>query len=405
MRVQTGLASFLSDAPGAWKSQRVGLVTHAAAVAPDLGSNVDALIQAGVTVTALFSPEHGLHGATADGAVVHDSTDAQTGLPVYSLYGRTKAPSTGVLAQLDTLIFDMQDVGVRFYTYISTLYCVLKSAAQVGLQVTVLDRPNPINGMTLEGPRLEPGYESFVGIAPIPLRYGLTIGELARYMNAELRLGAELTVVPMENWRRDHWYGDTGLAWVPTSPAMPHLTTTVLYPGMCLLEGTNLSEGRGTALPFEICGAPWIDGAALASHLNALSLPGVRFRPVQFVPAPGSRFGGELCGGVQVHVLDHTRCRPLTVGLHLIACVKALYPADFAWQAPGREGDHPHFDLLVGTDEVRVVLDAGSAATLTADIQALIGSWAESHAAFAGVSQPYLLYPRQSDTERDRRHT
>jgi uncharacterized protein YbbC (DUF1343 family) len=399
MRVQTGLARFLETPPRDLKGRRIGLVTHAAAVAPDLSRDVDAMIRAGLNITALFSPEHGLYGAVADGAAVADARDARTGLPIYSLYGDTKAPSSAALSQLDALIFDIQDVGVRFYTYISTLNHVLESAARADLPIIVLDRPNPLNGVTLEGPCLEPGYASFIGIAQIPLRYGLTIGELARYLNDNLdrdredttRSRASLTVIPMRHWRRDQWFADTGLSWVPTSPAMPHISTILLYPGLCLLEGTNLSEGRGTALPFEICGAVWVDGDALAAQLNAYQLPGVRFRPIQFVPAPGSRYGGERCGGVQVHVLNRARCRPLSVGLHLIAAIRERYPEDFAWRPSSWEGARPHFDLLMGTDQVRLALDAGTAAQ-AATVEALIRSWKTDHATFTKVCQPYLLY-------------
>lgn len=386
MAVGVGLDQFVAHTITARLGRRIGLVTHAAAVGVDLTDAVDRLRQAGVHLVALFSPEHGLGGAAADGADVGDTVDTRSGLPVYSLYGATQRPPADVLAGLDALIFDMQDVGVRFYTYISTLFYVLESAAQAGIPVTVLDRPNPIDGVTLEGPILEPDFASFVGITPIPLRYGLTIGELARFMNATLGLNADLTVVPMQNWRREMRFADTGLPWVPTSPAMPHLSTVRLYPGMCLLEGTNLSEGRGTALPFEICGAPWIDGYALARQLNNLALPGVVFRPMQFVPAQGSRYGGELCGGVQVHVRDEAVCRPLTVGLQVIATVKALYPEDFAWRQASWEGQHAHFDLLMGTDRVRQALDAGT------DVHALIRSWVGDLGAFAMVCQPYLMY-------------
>ena len=385
MVVRVGLERLLEDA-GRLRSRRVGLVTHAAAVRADLSDAIDGLHQAGATPAALFSPEHGLEGAVADGAVVDDAVEPRTGVPVYSLYGSDQAPAADVLASLDVLLFDMQDVGVRFYTYISTLYHVLRSAAGAGVPVMVLDRPNPIGGVTLEGPLLEAGYESFVGIAAIPLRYGLTIGELARWFAADGDLDVDLTVVPMDNWRRELWFDETGLTWVPTSPAMPHLSTAMLYPGMCLLEGTNLSEGRGTALPFEICGAPWLDGYALARRLNALEVPGVRFRPLSFVPLADTRYGGELCGGVQVHVTDRAHLRPLTVGLKLISTVKAMVPDAFAWRAGSWEGEHPHVDLLAGTHRVREAIDAG------ADMDGLIESWSGDLARFGEATRPIRLY-------------
>jgi len=386
MAVRVGLERLLQYHPEQLKDQRVGLITHPAAVRYDLGSAVDALQQAGIRITVLFGPEHGFSGAVADGTAIPNAVDTRTRLPVYSLYGDAKRPSEAALKDIDALVFDVQDVGVRFYTFISTLFHVIESAAQTGTAVIVLDRPNPINGVILEGPILEPDYLSFVGIVPIPIRYGLTIGELACYMNTELGIGADLTVIQMENWHRSLWFDDTGLPWVPTSPAMPHTSTTELYPGMCLLEGTNVSEGRGTPLPFEICGAPWIDGHVLAVSLNDLAPAGVRFRPIQFVPSAPSKFEGRLCHGVQVHLLDRKVVRPLTVGLHLLATVKKLYPSEFAWREGSWEGAHPHFDLLMGTDKVRQALNAG------ADVNGLVSSWTDDLTHFAEACRPYLLY-------------
>jgi len=385
MRVLTGLDHLIADGTAQLKGKRVGLATHTAAVTGDLTDGVTALMRRGVTLMALFGPEHGFSGTVADGQQVHDAVYRDTQLPIYSLYGATQEPMPEMLADVDVLVFDMQDVGVRFYTYISTLFCVLKGAAKVGMPVVVLDRPNPINGVVREGPMLARGFESFVGMLPIPLRYGLTIGELARYINDTQDVRADLVVIPMPGWQRGMWFDETGLAWVPTSPAMPHVSTTVVYPGTCFLEGTNVSEGRGTALPFEVCGAPWIDGEALAAYLNALALPGVRFRPTQFVPTT-SKFGGEVCGGVQLHVIDRATFRPVTAGLHLLAALKALYPADFAWLSQSWEGTHPHIDLLAGTDQVRRALDAG------ADVTELAGGWEDAVAEFAQVSRQYWLY-------------
>ena len=386
MAVRVGLERLLQHHQELLKDQRVGLATHPAAVRRNLSGALDSLQQTGIQVVALFGPEHGFGGAVADGAAFPDSVDARTGLPVYSLYGTTTKPSAAVLNDIDVLLFDMQDVGVRFYTFISTLRHMMESAAQTGTPVIVLDRPNPINGVILEGPVLEPDYASFVGVAQIPVRYALTIGELACYMNTELGLGADLTVIQMENWHRSMWFDDTGLPWVPTSPAMPHTSTTALYPGMCLLEGTNLSEGRGTPLPFEICGAPWIDGHALAASLNEPAPAGVKFRPIQFVPSAPSKFEGRLCHGVQVHLLDRKVARPLTVGLHLIAKVMELYASEFAWREGSWEGAHPHFDFLMGTDKVRQALNAG------ADVNGLVSSWADDLTQFAEACRPYLLY-------------
>ncbi len=387
MAVHTGLEGLIQQHSGLLRGRRIGLATHAAAVRSDLVHALDALIRIGLDIKVLFSPEHGLDGAAADGASVANARHPRTGLPIYSLYGEEKAPPVAVLHDIDVLVFDMQDVGVRFYTFISTLYYVLKSAAETGTAVIVLDRPNPIDSLTVEGPILDPDYTSFVGIAPIPIRYGLTIGELAQYMNKEMGLSSDLAVIPMQGWRRHMWFEDTGLPWVPTSPAMPHTSTTVLYPGMCLSEGTNLSEGRGTPLPFEICGAPWVDGYALAAHLNARGLDGVIFRPTRFVPGAPGRFAGELCDGVQVHVTDRQALRPLAVGLHLIAAMRRRHPDEFAWQEGSGEGARPHFDLLMGSSQVREALDRGI------EVDGLVDSWAGDLTDWTEARRPYLLYP------------
>jgi len=388
--VQTGLERLVHGQIDPLRGQRVGLVTHPAAVLPDLTGAVDALLRAGVRLTALFGPEHGLDGSAADGAPVGDAVDPHTGLPVYSLYGVTEGPTPEMLVGVDILAFDMQDVGVRFYTYLSTLFHLLRGAARAGKPVIVLDRPNPINGLTLEGPLLLPGFESFVGVVPVPIRHGLTLGEMARWMNGEHALGADLTVVTMQGWQRVMWFDKTGLPWVPTSPAMPHLSTATLYPGLCLLEGTNASEGRGTALPFEVCGAPWIDGRALAERLNALALPGVRARATRFAPG-ADKFNDEAdvpiaCGGVQLHVTDRDALRPVALGLHLVAALCDLYPDHFAWRAP-------HFDRLIGSDQVRRALERGE------PVEQIVQGWTETLAEFGHQREAYLLYPEDAEND------
>ena len=383
--VRPGLAHLLDDRLDVLAGRRIGVVTHPAAVLPDLTHCVDALLDAGVDVVALFGPEHGFTGAVADGTGVRDAIDSHTGLPIFSLYGTTRVLTPAMLQNVDVLVFDIQDVGVRFYTFISTLFYVLKSAAKAHIPVVVLDRPNPITSIIREGPMLVPGFESFIGILPIPLRYGLTIGELARYINGVHAPNADLTVIEMQGWQRGMWFDETGLPWVPTSPAMPHTLTATAYPGMCFLEGTNVSEGRGTALPFEVCGAPWINGRALARRLNARALPGVRFRPTVFAPST-AKFAGKVCEGVQVHVADRETFRPVTMGLHLLAALKALYPAHFAWQKQSQEGAHPHIDLLMGTDRVRKALDGDI------EVDDIIASWKDALDQFADASHPYQLY-------------
>jgi uncharacterized protein YbbC (DUF1343 family) len=383
--IQTGLDRLVHQQAHLLQGRRVGLVTHPAAVLPDLTTGVDALLRAGVRLTALFGPEHGLDGSAADGAPVGDAFHPHTGLPIYSLYGAVTEPRPEILAELDVVVFDMQDVGARFYTFMSTLFYLLRGAARAGKPVVILDRPNPINGLALEGPSLLPGFESFVGAVPVPIRHGLTLGEMAGWMNGEYVLGADLTVVPLRGWERAMWFDETGLPWVPTSPAMPHLSTATLYPGLCLLEGTNVSEGRGTALPFELCGAPWIDGRALAEQLNALSLPGVRARAARFAPCAG-QFAGETCSGIQLHVTGRDALRPLTLGLHLIAALRDLHPDRFAWRPS-------HFDHLAGSDRLRHALERGQ------PVEQIVQSWSGELDEFDRGRAAYLLYPEDAESD------
>jgi len=384
--IKTGLELLVSAQLDLVRNRRVGLVTHPGAVLPDLTSALDALLGAGIRLAALFGPEHGLEGAAADGAAVGNSVHARTGLPVYSLYGPVKEPTAEMLADVDVLVFDMQDVGARFYTFVSTLFYVMRGAARTGRQVIVLDRPNPINGVSIEGPLIEPGLESFVGIVPIPTRHGMTIGELARYINGELGLGADLMVIPMQGWRREMWFDQTGLPWVPLSPGLPQLATATVYPGMCCVEGTNLSEGRGTALPFELVGAPWLQGYALAHALNSLELPGVRFRPATLAPW-ASKHSGQTCGGVQVHVMNREAFSSVVAGLHVVAACRAQAPDRFEFLSSSWEGRPPHFDLLLGNALVREGLAAGAA------VEDLTASWSTVASQFACKREPYLLYP------------
>lgn len=375
--VKTGLDILVHEQAHLQTNRRVGLVSMPAAVLPDLTSSLDALGNAGIHVAALFGPEHGFGGAALDGAHVANTIDRRTGLPVYSLYGATNEPTAEMLANVDALVFDMQDVGVRFYTYLSTLFHVLRGAGKVDKSVFVLDRPNPITGSLVEGGPITPGFESFVGIGNIPIRHGMTLGELALYMNAEYALKADLHVINLDGWQREMWFDETALPWVPTSPAMPHLFTATLYPGMCLLEGTNLSLGRGTALPFEVCGAPWIDGYALAEALNGLNLPGVRFRAIVFTPSASNHAGSE-CNGVQVHVTDRDSLRPVEMALHLIALARCLSADAWMW--------NPHFEWLVGSSDIRSDLEAETG------VAEILASWQASISAFVQRRENYLIY-------------
>ena len=375
--VKTGLDVLVREKARLLANWRVGLVSMPAAVLPDLSSSLDALRGAGIPVTALFGPEHGFRGAALDGARVGDDTDPRTRLPVYSLYGETREPNAAMLAHVDVLVFDMQDVGVRFYTYLSTLFHVLRGAAKANKSVFVLDRPNPITGSLVEGGSIAPGFESFVGIVNIPMRHGMTLGELARYMNSEYALGADVYVIEMQGWQREMWFDETALPWVPASPAMPHLSTATLYPGMCLLEGTSLSLGRGTALPFEVCGAPWLDGYALAEELNRLQLPGARFRATVFIPAASTHAQSE-CYGVQVHVTDRDTLRPVEMALHLIAVARRLSGDAWMW--------NPHFERLAGGSGIRSALEAGSS------VAEIVATWDESISEFMVRRETHLLY-------------
>ena len=375
--VKTGLDILVHEQTHLLANQGVGLVSMPAAVLSDLTLSLEALRIADIKVTALFGPEHGFSGAALDGAHVDNATDPRTGLPVYSLYGAINEPTAEMLGNVDVLIFDMQDVGARFYTYLSTLFYVLRSAGRSDKPVLVLDRPNPITGSRVEGVPIVPGFESFVGIVDIPMRHGMTLGELAHYMNAEYALQADLHVIEMHGWQRVMWFDETALPWVPTSPAMPHLSTAILYPGMCLLEGTNVSLGRGSALPFEVCGAPWLDGYALAKALNGLQLPGVRFRETVFTPSTSNHAGSE-CRGVQVHVTDRDSLRPVEMALHLIAIARCFSGDAWMW--------NPHFERLAGDERLRSALEAGTG------VAEILATWEESISAFVHQREKYLMY-------------
>ncbi len=363
-RVRTGLEVLCARQFAPLRGLRVGLVTHPAAVDSDFRHAADLLAAAaGVRLVALFGPEHGLRGEAQDLIGVPDGAGPTAGPRVHSLYGATSdslRPSDEQLRGLDALVIDLQDIGSRYYTFQATMLYCLEAASRHGLLSVVLDRPNPLGGEAVEGPSLQPGYESFVGAHPIATRHGLTIGELARLYRKERGLGGELHVVPCEGWRRGMTFDATGLPWVLPSPNMPTVETAFAYPGQCLLEGTNLSEARGTTRPFELCGAPWIDAAALADRLRAEGLPGVVFRPAWFRPT-FHKFAGRDCGGVQLHVTDREAFRPVRTGLAVLAALRELSGERFAWRAEPYEfvADRPAIDLLFGSDRERLALEAG----------------------------------------------
>jgi uncharacterized protein YbbC (DUF1343 family) len=364
--------------------QRVGIIANHTSYNSEGQYIVDVFRAMGdVRVVALFSPEHGLRGLDEAGAKVGDEKDPVTGLPVYSLYGKTNKPTAQMLADIDVLVFDIQDVGARFYTYLYTMSLSMEAAAEAGKRFVVLDRPNPIGGVQVEGPVLDPKQASFVGLYPIPVRYGLTVGELARMVNGEGWLAkgvkADLTVVPLTGWRRGMWYDQTGLRFIKPSPNMPDLETATIYPGLCLLEGTNVSEGRGTPKPFRQFGAPRIDSNALAARLNALSLPGLRFRPTSFVPT-SSKFEGQKCLGVEIGVTDRTRLEPFWTGVQIINELHRLYPDKFEWRSA-------HFDRLCGTPTIREAITANKP---LADLKT---TWAAEGKTFEQTRRKYLSYP------------
>ena len=332
------------------KNRRVGLLTNPTGLDTRFRSTVD-LLNSRFRLTALFGPEHGVRGDQAPGAEIATTRDRATGLPVYSLYRKdSKRLTEEMLDAFDVLVYDIQDVGSRYYTYIYSLLYALEDCARAGEPVVVLDRPNPLGGNVVEGNRVKPEYTSFVGGYPLCMRYGLTIGEFARMANQTL--GAQLTVVPCAGWRREMLWPDTGLLWVMPSPNLPRFEAALLYAGTCLFEGTNLSEGRGTAAPLELIGAPYIDDpAALAAAMNQKALPGVLFRPQWFTPSL-QKNAGQLCGGVQLHVTDARSLRPVRTALELLYEVEKRWPQDFAWRTVLPPATQPHIKLLGGDDQL-----------------------------------------------------
>jgi uncharacterized protein YbbC (DUF1343 family) len=363
--MRTGLERLL-DEPKRWLGRaRVGLVANPTAVDRCLIHAADLMHRhPDIDLRLLFGPEHGMRGAVQDMVGVGDTRDPVFGLPEVSLYGKTfesLSPTPAHLSQIDVLVFDIQDIGARYYTYAATMALCMRAARSAGVRVVVLDRPNPIGGLQIEGGGLDPGLENFCGLYPVPQRHSLTIGELARLYNHTFGIGCELEVVACEGWRREQYYDECDLTWVMPSPNMPTLDTAIVYPGMCLLEGTNLSEGRGTTRPFELFGAPFIDGRALADELRRYDLPGVRFRPCTIEPT-FHKFAGQGCGAVQLHVTDRRAFQSYRTGVAVLVAAKRLWPEAFAWRSEPYEfrDDVPAIDLLTGRPAVRVAIDAGA---------------------------------------------
>jgi uncharacterized protein YbbC (DUF1343 family) len=390
VRVATGLEQLLAD-DRVLRGRRVGLIANPTAVTAELDHAADLLAaRPGVTLTALFGPEHGVRGDAQDMIGVTDAVDARTGLPVHSLYGHDAAsltPTAAMLADVDVLVYDVQDVGSRYYTFVWTMVLAMRAAAAAGKAFVVLDRPNPIGGDLVEGGAIAPGYDSFVGLVSCPNRHGLTAGEIARWRAAEEHLDLDLTVVPMAGWRRAMSFDQTGLPWVMPSPNMPTVDTALVYPGMCLVEGSELSEGRGTTRPFELAGAPFVDGHALAAALSAERLPGLRCRPCTFTPM-FQKHARTACGGIQLHVTDRAAFRPYRTGVAFLAACRRLGGDAFAWRTRAYEfvDRIPAIDLLCGGPEIREGIDQGAA------LDDLAATWTEAERAFVEARRPHLLY-------------
>ncbi|MBK5259384.1 MAG: DUF1343 domain-containing protein [Thermoanaerobaculia bacterium] len=392
MSVRPGLEVLIKEKTKLIEGKKIGLVTNQSAVTSDLQHAVP-LLQAnrGWTLTTLFGPEHGIWGEAQDMDHVEHSVDPATGLTVYSLYGKSEEdlkPRREVLQKLDALVIDLQDIGSRYYTFIYTMAICMREAAAAGLPVIVLDRPNPIDGVHMEGNIREEKYSSFVGMLALPVRHGMTAGELARYFNKVFAINCDLTVVPMSGWKRSMWYGDTRIPWVIPSPNMPTTYTATVYPGMCLIEGTNLSEGRGTTHPFEFFGAPWLDPFELASKLNAVNLPGIRFRPHYFLPT-FQKHARKVCGGVELHITDRNVFEPFRTGLWCVKVARDLNREKFDWRRETYEfvSDRLAIDLLAGTAIYREALEAGRG------FEDWVATWKAPLGEFAKRREEFLLYP------------
>jgi uncharacterized protein YbbC (DUF1343 family) len=369
--------------------RRVGLVCNPASVDRQLEHAADRLADhPGTELAALFGPQHGFQSDVQENMIeTGHAQDERRRVPIYSLYSETREPTSDMLRGVDLMVIDLQDVGTRIYTYIYTVANCLIAARKHGLQVVVCDRPNPIGGTAVEGPMLEEGHESFVGLYPIPIRHGMTIGELARLFNEHFAIGADLLVVAMEGWRRDMYANDTGLPWVMPSPNMPTLDTAIVYPGTVLFEGTNVSEGRGTTRPFELVGAPWVAADRFAVSLNHQELPGVHFRPAFFEPTfhKHARTG---CGGCQIHVIDRNAFRPVETGVALLAACIASSPGAFSWREPPYEYEHVKlpFDILAGSSGLRQALEQRE------PVRDIVRSWEPGVEAFMKLRQKFLAY-------------
>jgi uncharacterized protein YbbC (DUF1343 family) len=387
--IKTGLDQ-INDYSQLFKNKQIGIITNHTAYnskgqyITDVFADLEYL-----KVTALFGPEHGLRGNAAAGDLIDSAEDVNQNIPIYSLYGEIRKPTPKMLNQVDLLVYDIQDIGARYFTYISTMALAMEAAAEQGIPFVVLDRPNPINGQQVEGNILEKEFSSFVGMYPIPVRHGMTVGELARMFNEEGWLTGgvkvELTVIPLKNWKRNLWYDQTGLNYIKPSPNLPTLLSATAYPGTCLLEGSNVSEGRGTPMPFLLFGAPWIESSQLSRLLNELNLAGIKFSDTTFTPVsiPGTaenpKYQDTLCPGIKVRITDREMFIPYRSGIFIVKTIHDLYPDHFGWRTR-------HFDRLCGTDQIRLAIDSGT------DIESLVNSWQKKLDEFKMLREKYLLY-------------
>ncbi len=377
--VQTGLEAFLASPPEIVKGKRIGLVTNQSGLTATGERNIDAIGKIpGVKITAIFSPEHGISGTMRGG--VQSSVDEKTGIPVTSLFGKITKPTPEMLKDVDVLVYDIQDIGVRQYTFESTMALTMQAAAEKGIPYIVLDRPNPITGNIVEGNLTDTAYLSFVGIYPVASRHGMTVGELAKMYNDVYKIGANLTVIPMKGWKRGMWWDETGIAWINPSPNIRRVEAEVIYPGSVFFEGGNISEGRGTPLPLEQVGASWLDNQKVAAAMNAMKLPGVHFEPVDIqVDSTSRKYRNEMIKGIRFDVTDRETFRPIRSALLLFNEIKKTHPDKFEW------GRGRHFDQLAGGAELRNALDSGTVA-------ALLDKWDAQAAEFKKMRAPYLIY-------------
>jgi uncharacterized protein YbbC (DUF1343 family) len=380
--VVPGVEILAGDSAGVLRGLRVGLITNHTGLSRSGTPAAQLLLDAGIDIRVLLAPEHGLRGSEQPGQVISDAIDQATGLPVHSLYGERLTPDPALLDGLDALVFDVQDVGARYYTYVSTMAEAMRAAAGAGILFVVADRPNPIGGESVQGNVLDPAFASFVGLFPVPMRHGMTAGELALLFNREYGIGARLVVIPAAGWRRSAWADQTGLPWIATSPNMPDLESATHYPGTCLFEGTNLSVGRGTARPFQQIGAPWLDAEAVVGIIPEGSLPGVRLVPETFTPigADDGKFDGQSVQGIRLEVTDRKTYDPTKTAVVLLREIQRSAGADWVWRPAA-------FDRLAGTDQLRIAVDSG------ATVDEIVQGWERARQRFQRVRNKYLLYP------------